>query len=150
MKDPEFSWLRKDKDLPKARCATCKKTFQLSTAGKSAVTDHGKGQKHKKAVESRNAFFKPKIQSSAQPGISKVLENKDSSGEQQSTVELFIANTEVVKAEIIWVLKSVVSGFSYRSSDSTPSLFSLMFPDSEIAKCFKMGKPKQIILQYMG
>ena len=142
LENPEFSWLRKDRDLTKARCAICNKTFQLLIVGKSAVTDHGKGQKHKKAVESRNAFFKPKIQSSAQPGISKVLENKDSSGEQQSTVELFIANTEVVKAEIIWVLKSVVSGFSYRSSDSTPSLFSSMFPDSEIAKRFKMGKTK--------
>ena len=114
------------------------------------MTDHGKGRKYKKTAESSNVFFKPKIQSSAQPGMSKVLENKDSSGEQKSTVELFIAYTKVVKAEIIWVLKSVISGFSYRSSDSTPSLFSLMFPDSEIAKCFKMGKPKQIILQYMG
>ena len=46
LKDPLFKdWLKKDdKSTRRARCKIWRKNFELSSAGQSAVVDHGKGQ----------------------------------------------------------------------------------------------------------
>ena len=41
--DPEFKdWLVKDKQNTKAPCSVCHKVIELSSTGKSALTDNGK------------------------------------------------------------------------------------------------------------
>ena len=61
----------------------------------------------------------------------------------QSTVSnLSVISSETVKAEIRWVLKSVISGYSNNSSANLNNLFSCMFPDSQLAKSFKLGADK--------
>ena len=47
---------------------------------------------------------------------------------------MIVNNSDELKAEIIWALKSVYSGYSYNSSKDMSSLFHTMFPDSKIAK----------------
>ena len=59
-----------------------------------------------------------------------------------STVSNFVVSSETVKAEIRWVLKSVISGYSNNSSANLNNLFSCMFPDSQLAKSFKLGADK--------
>ena len=53
LKDPLFkNWLKKDDKSTKcARCTVCHKTFGLSSAFRSDVVDHGKGQKHNDALK---------------------------------------------------------------------------------------------------
>ena len=51
-------WLRKDKDEKKAICAVCKKVIELSSSGRSALTDHHKGKKHQEALQKVTNFFK--------------------------------------------------------------------------------------------
>jgi hypothetical protein len=46
----------------------------------------------------------------------------------------FVANDQVTKAEIVWVMKTVMSHFSMNSSKDMKDIFQLMFPDSDIAK----------------
>ena len=60
MKDPLFKdWLKKDdKSAKRARCTVCYTTFELYSAGSSAVLDHGKGQKHNDALKKVLNFFK--------------------------------------------------------------------------------------------
>ena len=41
-----------------ARCTLCHITFELSCAGRLAVLDHGKGQKHNDALKKVPDFFK--------------------------------------------------------------------------------------------
>ena len=48
----------------------------------------------------------------------------------------------VSHAEIRWVLKVLISHLSYRSCLNLNSLFATMFPDSLIAKSFKLSKTK--------
>ena len=48
----------------------------------------------------------------------------------------------VTQAEIHWVLKLMTAHFSYRSCLKISELFNSMFPESEIAKCFKLSKTK--------
>jgi len=50
--------LSKDKDNTKARCTFCHKTVELSSSGRSALTDHAKGKKHKDIVDKKKNFFK--------------------------------------------------------------------------------------------
>ena len=55
--DPNFKGcLVKDKQNTKARCSVCDKVIELSSSGKSALTDYGKGQKHKCFVKSTELF----------------------------------------------------------------------------------------------
>ena len=60
-----------------------------------------------------------------------------------------IKDMDVIKAQVIWLLKSVDSGYSTRSSDDILNCFRAMFPDSKIAQSIKMKKDKaSYILNY--
>ena len=51
-------WPKKeDKSTKRARSTVCRKTFELSSAGRSAVVDHGKDQKHNDALKKVLHFF---------------------------------------------------------------------------------------------
>lgn len=49
---------------------------------------------------------------------------------------------EILRAEILWALKTVDSNFSFASNAGNNVLFSAMFPDSTIAKSYKMSETK--------
>lgn len=46
----------------------------------------------------------------------------------------FVANEAVLKAEIVWVMKLIVSHSSYKSFKNVAEVFKLIFPDSDICK----------------
>ncbi|KAJ8882177.1 hypothetical protein PR048_018665 [Dryococelus australis] len=48
----------------------------------------------------------------------------------------------VIKAEILWTLKVVESGYSFSSCDGLADIFKQMFDDNEIAKSFTLGSTK--------
>lgn len=56
----------------------------------------------------------------------------------------FIIRDEVLTAEILWAMMTVVSHYQYsvNSSEKTSNLFQKMFPDSVIAQKLKCGKTK--------
>ena len=57
--DPQFKdWLVKDKQNTRARYSVCHKVIELSSSGKLALIDHGKGQKHRNALSKVQNFFK--------------------------------------------------------------------------------------------
>ena len=51
-----------------------------------------------------------------------------------------------MKAEIIWILKSICNGYSNRSCEQLNSTLKAMFPDSKIAEAFLMGRTKSMYL----
>ena len=57
-------------------------------------------------------------------------------------IEDFQIPALVVKAEIVWALKVVMSHFSLRSCLELNDLFKYMFPDSQIASKFSLSKTK--------
>ena len=60
--DPQFKdWLVKDKQNTKAWCSVCLKVIELLCSEKSALTDYGKGQKHKCFVKSTELFYAKKF-----------------------------------------------------------------------------------------
>ena len=51
---------------------------------------------------------------------------------------------QIVKAEIIMILKCVVVGYSNRSCDGFNDLLPKMFPENDIAQKFKRGRQKSM------
>ena len=84
--DPQFKhWLVKDNQNTRARCSVCHKVIELLFSAKSALTDHGKGQKHRNALSKVQNFFKPRSSlSNTETAPSTVL----LSTEKQSIIEL--------------------------------------------------------------
>jgi hypothetical protein len=54
----------------------------------------------------------------------------------------YVLNDQVTKAEALWAMKSVMSHFSFNSSDHLKEVFETMFPDSAIAKKLTIGSTK--------
>ena len=131
LEQDEFkSWLRKvDEDGSKFKCCICKKTLYLSSAGKSAVTEHGKGGTHQQLIKERVHFSKPNGET----------EKKQTKLDDTSHHVTEMAKT---KALVVWLLKSIDSGFSNNSSDDIVECLQVMCPDSKIASSLKMKRTK--------
>ena len=61
---------------------------------------------------------------------------------QQSSMKTFTTNEIVMKAEILWSVKSVMAHFSFNASADIGDLFKKMFPDIVIASSLLVGKPR--------
>ena len=65
-------------------------------------------------------------------------------------MDRFVSREETLHAEILWTMKVVDDHYSYRSCERTSDLFSMMFPDSAIAKKFSCGERKCAYLCSFG
>ena len=92
-------------------------------------------------------FFKPKSStSSSQTAPSAALV----SAEKQSTIELRLEKSSATKAEIIWNLKSVMSGYSARLNEDMSETLVAMFPEFEATKSFQMSRSKSMYVVNHG
>ena len=145
LRDPAFQgWLSKDKDNTKARCTYCHKTVELSSSGRSALTDYAKQKKHIAIVDKRKNSFKPKSKPSTEESTESSGETIVSNDQSQKTLEIHFHISDCIKAEMIWTLKSVLGGFSFRVNDDLNETLSTMFPDSKIARTFSMARTKSM------
>ena len=111
--------------------------------GRQALVSHGTRQKHQNITKSISVFTKEKhIKVNTNSSSMSSSNSMKSVTNTQSTVSNFVISSETVKAKIRWVLKSVISGYSNNSSANLNNLFSCMFPDSQLAKSFKLGADK--------
>ena len=111
--------------------------------GRQALVSHGTRQKHQNITKSISVFTKEKhIKANTNSSSMSSSNSMKSVTNTQSTVSNFVISSETVKAKIRWVLKSVISGYSNNSSANLNNLFSCMFPDSQLAKSFKLGADK--------
>lgn len=150
LKDPVFNgWLAKVKDnKTQARCSICHKTIELSTSGRSALTDHAKGRKHIETEQKRKKFFQPKSSKSSsaspapslEPSTSETLTVKDG----QRTLDDILSQTNSTTAEIIWILKCIMSGVSVRFNDDIVETLKAMFPELNNLKDFSLGRTKSM------
>ena len=132
--DKRFSsWLNRSTKW-RAYCSFCSKDFDN---GCSALTSHASGKNHSensglKSLKVENIFFKSLGSSETSP--------KPLSSPQ--TVESLIVLVSALRAEVLWVFKVLKNNFSLRSCFDLNDLFKSMFPNSEIAKTFKLSRTK--------
>ena len=105
------------------QCSVSHKVVELSSSGKSELTDHGKGKKHRNALSKVQNFFKPRSSMS-------------SSETAPLTPSL---SSDAMKAEIIWTLKSVMNGNSARLNKNMNETLVAMFPEFEATKSFQLS-----------
>ena len=114
------------------------------------MVDHVKGQKHNDTLKKVLNFFKKplSVKQTTVEGPDAVefeSNNQVPTSSRQHTIESSCrTDTASTKTEIIWTLKSAINGFSVRSNDHLNDTFTVMFPDSDIARQFSMGRTKSM------
>ena len=149
-----------EKDNHKARCIVCGLTFELSNMGKQALISHSKGKKHVKKMKHASktkqqqlkSFFVPKSKGTQSTDTSQTEDLKvadtptgialASTSTTSATLIQCISRDDVLNAEVLWAIKTVMLHYSMNSSSNTGKLFKMMFPDSQIAQKFSCGKAK--------
>ena len=85
-------WLRKNLgDTKIAKCVVCHKTIELSSSGRSALTDHAKGAKHKEAQQKVKSFW------------GKANDKLSPSDSSSSTANTVATNSTVASNHIGWL-----------------------------------------------
>lgn len=127
--------------------------------GESALISHMKGKKHESAVAAHKTaipiseFINVQRVTGASdaPTSSSTLATTPSSAATKTRTMLdYASKNEVLKAEVLWVLKIMNSHYSFKSSEDTSRLFTAMFPDSQIAAKFACGERKCAYIATFG
>ena len=157
--DKYKEWLLPDEgDSTKAKCRLCQRSFTLSNMGTRALKSHAQGKKYhsmvlhvaKGTATLKDYLKKPEEKEAS---ILKSQPSKPQEGMHRSeTVSMskFTLTQEQHKAEILWALKSVMSNFSYNSSQDIGDVFRAMFPCSKIAQQWSCGATKLSYLFTFG
>ena len=107
LSDTRFSsWLAKSSPKWRATCTICCKDFDISNMGVSALSSHAAGKKHRDMVVNKescaSSFFEPKRSES---------HNRAAAGEKTPTITSMLVSSSISRAEILWVLKVVMSHY---------------------------------------
>ena len=151
-----------EKDNHKARCIVCGLTFEVSNMGKQTLISHSKGKKHveklkyasKTKQQQLKSFFVPKSTGtqSTDTAWTEDLKVADPltgialacTSTTSATLTQYISRDDVLNAEVLWAIKTVMLHYSVNSSSNTGELFKMM-SDSQIAQKFSCGKTKVLI-----
>lgn len=98
----------KQKDENNALCAVCEKVYTIDR-GFTAIMQHAKGTKHVEQI---------KIKVDNQTRLS------------FHGLEVFKSKEQVLKAELLWTLRSIVCNYFFSSSDGIKEVFKCMFTNS--------------------
>ena len=116
-------------------CKLCKTNISVDNSGINQLLQHAKSKKH---VKMRNVVLRP----GQSKLTARVKEDKDQPGTSSTTtVAVAYDSLDVIKAEIIWVMKVASSDMSYRSCDGISSTFDATF-HCPISKRFKLSRSK--------
>ena len=172
--NPEYSqWIARVGDRRKARCKVCLKDLDLAKMGECALKSHAKGARHVQLLTLKHSdpgmLRIRDVLSSARPSASSTVTNENDPVSSLTTVQPHssanndyeesvqsrpaphsASTSEVLSSEILWAIQACMSHFSYRSCSELGDLFHRMFPDSQIAKKFSLGRTKCAYLVSFG
>ena len=143
-------WIMKHESPFKAYCKLCSKAVDFRNMGKRALTSHVEGKSHKKAaslmklgIPKMEQFVKlEKKEGDGDKGGTDQSADQEKSATLEQQMKMCVTGESVLKAEILWAIKSVTSYFSFRASSDIIGLFQNMFPDSAIAKNLHVAKQR--------
>ncbi|KXJ08703.1 hypothetical protein AC249_AIPGENE28448 [Exaiptasia diaphana] len=164
-RDPLYKeWIGPFKgDKKKALCRSCDRLIDISSMGESALKSHAKGAKHFGNLRLKqdstlisyfgfgSAAVPSTSKSTAETELTVPLPPVDAEVRKEpSSITSFLTKDNVLRAEILWVLKLITNHHSFNSSSDISELLPKMFPDSEIAKQFKCGERKSSYICIFG
>lgn len=151
-----------------AKCSVCVKKIEIGKMGISALRSHMRAKSHTDAVALRSGksiihFFSSATSSSEAtqsvstdesgpggPNSGSVSKGPSAPISDNATIDKFITKEDVLKAEAIWVIKTIMSHQSFNSNADISEVFAAMFRDSEIAKQFQCGATKTAYMTCFG
>lgn len=149
LEENEYSWLRSvPGNVYEANCIICRKNFKLGTMGIRVVESHVQSKKHRDYVKARQqpaiASFCSTISTASNDVNATTLDVTMGNPQPTMSADLraICGSTATLRAEVIWVLRTVTSHNSYRSNDGIEEVFKTMFPDSGLVHSFTCGKDK--------
>ena len=113
--------------------------------GIKAVVSHMQSQKHKTSARSHTQT--PAISTFC---ISAPAPPPQTVRAASTDLRVAFGATPTLKAEVLWILNTVVKHQSYNSNEGIGDLFGLMFPDSQIASTFTAGRDKTAYITRFG
>ena len=138
----------KHKDKHLVKCKIFDKDIALGKMGEAALPWHEKSDSHRKFSESdasQVSMDKFIVPPPPPPSSTTKTTNPSTSG-----LEKFVSKTDVLKAEVMWTIQTVVNHNSYKSNETVGPLFKAMFPDSKIAEKFTCGERKTAYFTVFG
>ena len=151
------AWLKPVENNPfEARCTLCKKTLKLASLVIKALESHGRSEKHNATLKSQQQtpaitqFCSGSLGASPGPSATQSALSTLTPTTPVSDLRTAFGSTPTLKAEVLWTLHTVAKHQSYKSNDDIGELFQTMFPDSDIAKTFKLGKDKTSYITRFG
>ena len=124
------SWVQKVDCLnTKALCSIHRKTFNVSNMGHWALLSHEQSENHKKNVKSMkvqpqiNVFFKKPENSTKGSSENQNSSNAASCSNKQQSLDKFVTQDEVTRAELLLAMNVSYKHFSYRSCSDVVLLF---------------------------
>ena len=148
LQSDEFKeWLEENKkSVHKFGCKLCRKhDLSLSDTGIASLRRHVKSKKHQDitTAEATNGnFFQSKKRKAPEKVVDLTSGTIESLPKKVAVMEC--TKTAETKAEILWTLNCVMENSSCRSNDDKALLFRTMFPDSDIARKFTLGRTKYL------
>ena len=116
-------------------CMLCNREVKYATSGVQAFIQHATKKIHKERSDAK--FGDNQVHIAGNPSSS----SSEVSKEKEIILDRSLAD-KVTGAEAMWVFKLAQQDYSLRSCENIPLLFKRMFPDSEVAKKFTMGRAK--------
>ncbi|XP_055551549.1 uncharacterized protein LOC129733946 [Wyeomyia smithii] len=160
------------KDTRSARCMSCNKSYKIDTMGKAAFISNEKSKGHQIIIkmQSSNTLMTHYVDSKEAPKTDDSTQNLCSinstivepserdpticlnsiipdtvctpSRSAGATMKKYVLKEAVTKAEISWCFHTIATHSSALSAGTAASVFKAMFPDSDIAASFELGRTK--------
>ena len=119
-----------------------------------ALESYGRSEKHNATLKSQQKtpakFCSGSLGASPGPSATQSALSTLTPTTPVSDVRTAFGSTPTLKVEVLWTLHMVAKHQSYKSNDDIGELFQTMFPDSDIAKTFKLGKDKTSYITRFG
>src|SRR4029434_10453671 len=131
-------------------------TLKLASLVIKALESHGRSEKHNATLKSQQQtpaitqFCSGSLGASLGPSATQSALSTLTPTTPVSDLRTAFGSTPTLIAEVLWILHMVAKHQSYKSNDDIGELFQTMFPDSDIAKTFKLGKDKTSYITRFG
>ena len=145
LSDPSFKdWLASNEKSTRARCTICHKVIELSCSGRSALTVHSSVKEHADAIAKVRNFFKSRTRVTKQVNSTKESQPEDAKQKKQQTLDNISFDRQSTIAEIIWILKTVLSAHSMCLNGDLRKIFTVMFPQLKRLYNFNLALTKSM------
>ena len=145
-----LKWIGKPPSPTEARSLVCKKNFDISLMGVSALALDVSRKKHQSKLSGKISSVDIRLLLGASNKSEKSeasdkqtsLTDEQTSPKEKAMDKIIINQENTLNAEILWCLRLVLTHESYNSCNDLAPLFQRIFAGHEVAEHFSLGKIK--------